>query len=498
MPKVNSRHPDYVKFFPEWVRNSACVAGEREIKAGRTAFLPMPNASDTSPENQARYEAYLQRAVFYNATSYTLENNIGKVFAVEPTSEMPTKLTVFETDVDGSGVSISQQAKQTLSKLIENSRCGLFVDYPKTEGVTTIADAESNGIRPKIILFDTTQIINWRVGTVGGLSKLTLVVIETDYISNDDQFEVEFKSEWKALRLVDNIYQVETWREGEGGFVKVSTDIPKDGNGKTLTEIPFVFVGIEANDSTVEKPILSDIASLNLAHYRDSADYQEAVYMLGQPTPWIAGLDDDWIKNQLKGKIQLGSRAILPLPQGASAGLLQPNANTLPKEAMDQKEAQMRELGAKLVEKKEVAVTATEAGINSSSENSILSACANNVTKAYARCLVWSGMFANENVSNDPTSPIFELNTEFAVARISPNEVKAVIDAYNAKLITYEEARDRLKQGGLAYVDDMLAKQEMDEQADKELDAAMKQFDAQKVANPAPGASNPVKQAPSV
>ena len=492
MPKVNSRHADYQKFYPEWVRNSACVAGETTIKAGKTTFLPMPNATDKSPENLARYEAYLQRAVFNNISGRTVESNVGQVFSVSPTMELPTKLTVFETDVDGAGVTLPQQAKLTLSKLLENSRCGLWVDYPETGGkVVTVADAESNGIRPKVILFDTVSIINWRVAQVGALSKLVLVVIETDYIKNDDEFETELAPEWKALRLIDGVYSVETWREQDGGFVLISSVSPTDGSGKPFNEIPFVFVGIDANDHTIDKPILSAIASLNLAHYRDSADYQEAVWMLGQPTPWIAGLDDDWIDKQLKGGIQLGSRSIIPLPQGASAGLLQANANTLPKEAMDQKEKQMQELGAKLIERKEVATTATEAGINAAGESSILSAAANNVSAAYGRCLVWAGMFANEAVTYDPNNLLFELNTEFAVSRMSPAEVKAVLDAYNGKLIVFEEARDKLKQGGIAFMDDDEAKAMIDEVANQELDAAMAQFAAQKAAQPAPGDKAP-------
>lgn len=494
MPKVNTRHADYLKFYPEWVRNSSCVSGESTIKAGKTQFLPMPNASDTSPENFARYAAYLQRAVFNNISGRTVETNVGQVFSVSPTMELPAKLIVFETDVDGAGVTLPQQSKLTLSKILENSRCGLWVDYPETKGTTTVADAESNGIRPKILLFDTTSIINWRVGQVGALSKLVLVVIETDYVKKDDGFEVELAPEWKALRLVDEVYVVETWREQDGGFVKFSSVTPTDGSRKTFNEIPFVFVGIDANDHTVDKPVLSDIASLNLAHYRDSADYQEAVYMLGQPTPWISGLDDEWISKQLKGGIQLGSRSIIPLPQGASAGLLQANANSMAKEAMDQKEKQMQELGAKLTERKEVAVTATEAGIDSASETSILSAAANNVSAAYGRCFVWAGMFANETVTFDPNAPLFELNTEFAVSRMSPGEVKAILDAYNGKLITFAEARDKLKQGGIAFVDDDEAKAELDEVANQELDAAMAQFAAQKAAQPP--AAVPAKPAP--
>lgn len=496
MPKVNTRHADYIKFYPEWVRNSDCVAGQSVIKSKGQTYLPMPNSADKSLENVARYQAYLQRSVFHNVSGRTVENNAGQVFRITPTLELPPKLNSFETNIDGHGVGISQQAKDGLKKLLTNSRFGLWVDFPESNGVVTVKDAEENGIRPKILLFDATQIINWRVSEYGALSKLSLAVIESDYISNDDEFEAELKPQWIALRLIDEIYHVEFWREEDGDFKVFKTVQPQGQNGP-FKEIPFKFVGSDSNDHTVDKPLLSDIANLNVAHYCDSADYQEAVYWLGQPTPWISGLTDDWVSEQLKGGVTMGSRSIIPLPVGASAGLLQVAPNTLPKEAMDQKELQMEALGAKLVERREVAVTATEAGMSEASESSVLADCANNVSNAYGQCFVWAGMFANENVTFDPNSLLFELNTEFAVSRITPEQIKAVLEAYNGKLITYQEARDKLKQGGLAFVDDALAKQEMDEVAAQELESAMRQFEAQKTTIEPAAAPKPASTPPT-
>lgn len=106
-------------------------------------------------------------------------------------------------------------------------------------------------------------------------------------------------------------------------------------------------------------------------------------------------------------------------------------------------------------------------------------------------------MFANENVTFDPNSLLFELNTEFAVSRITPEQIKAVLEAYNGKLITYQEARDKLKQGGLAFVDDALAKQEMDEVAAQELESAMRQFEAQKTTIEPAAAPKPASTPPT-
>lgn len=495
MPKINARHKDYASMVNQWMRIDAAIAGEDAVKALKVAALPMPNAMDISLENQQRYDSYLQRAVWHAVSGRTLSNMVGQVFSIAPTSQLPGVLDELNVDVDGSGVNLAQQAKQTLSHVISKSRCGLFVDYPTTEGVTTIADQQTNGIRPIILIFDPICIINWRMTKRGALSQLSLVVIESDYVSNDDGFEVAYETEWKALRLLNGVYTVEVWRKVDDDFVKFSSVTPTNGAGKTMTEIPFIFVGVDANDYTVEKPLLGDIVSLNYAHFRDSADYQEAVYMLGQPTPFATGLTDDWIKRQLGGAISLGSRNIVPLPENATMGLLQVSPNTLPKEAMDQKEEQMQSLGAMLVERKKVAITATEAGINDAAETSILSACANNVTAAYCHALVFAGAFANVDVPNDPINPIFELNTDFAVSRLNPNEVKATLDAYNGGLISFTEARDKLKRGGYAFEEDEIVKGEIDQKAEADLQAAMAQAQAAKpVIVPAGGKPTPAKK----
>jgi hypothetical protein len=463
-----------------WEQIKDCIKGEKAIKDALTKYLPKPNPEDSSGENASRYRAYVQRAVFHNVTGRTVENMVGQSFAIDPVFTGPDEMKPLIEDLDGAGVSAIQQSKKALGLVVAYSRAGLLVDYPKTGGTVSIKDAEENGIRPKVLLFEPWRIVNWRTTLQGAKSKLSLVVLSEEYIKEDDGFEAILETQYRVLRLVEGVYTVEIWRnEGGTGFAPVPAEgaTPTDGLGKTLQEIPFVFVGAEANDSELEKPLLEDISNLNLAHYRNSADYEESVYMVGQPTPYLAGLSQAWVDDVLKGKIMLGSRACIPLPEGGTAGLIQAAPNILPKEAMDQKESQMVALGAKLVEKREVAQTATEKGINESSTTSILAGCCGNVSAAYARALHWSAQF--QNVQAAPEDLLFELNRDFAVARMAPDEMGGILNLFNGQLITFEEARDKLKSGGVAYLDDEDAKDQMDAQAEADFEKAQQELDAQ-------------------
>ena len=484
-PQINARHPKFLELFPLWEQIRDCIAGEKTIKEAGTKYLPKPNAWDTSTENGERYKAYKLRAVFHNVTGRTVENMVGQCFAVDPVFTGPEVLQPIIDDIDGAGVSATQQSKKALASVVAFSRAGLLVDYPETSGPVSVADAEAGEIRAKVLFFQPWQIVNWRTTLQGAKSKLSLVVIEEEYVKDDDGFAAVISKRYRVLRLVENLYQVEVWEEtaDKAGFTMTRQAIPQDGTGQPFNEIPFVFIGAESNNSEGEKPLMEDISNLNLGHYRNSADYEEAVYMTGQPTPYLAGLTQSWVDDVLKGKVMMGSRSAIPLPEGATAGLLQPNPNTLPKEAMDQKEALMLALGAKLVEKREVKRTATEAGLDEASTTSVLAGCCKNVSAAYARALVWVCLFQNVPIpapTNGATGGLlFELNTDFAVARMSPEEMNAILAMFNGKLITFEEARDKMKSGGVAYLDDEDAKDQMEEQEEADLARAQAELDAQ-------------------
>lgn len=479
---VDSKHPDFCDVEKDWQQIADCIAGQRVIKKATTKYLPQPNAADTSEENQERYRAYVKRAVFHNATARTIGNMVGQCFAVDPVPTMPEQMLPWLEDIDGAGVSANQQAKKALAHVIAFSRSCIWVDYPKTAAPVSVADAEEGGIRPKIVLFDPRNVINWRVVPHGAKSKLSLVVIKEKYIKKDDGFKAEFDFQYRVLRLIAGKYWQEVHRPGNGGFQIVERLQPLNGDGLPLSEIPFVFIGAESNDIEVEKPLMLDISNLNLAHYRNSADYEEITYMVGQPTPWLAGLSDEWVDRHLKGKIMLGSRACIPLPEGGSAGLIQAETNTLPKEAMDQKQALMIELGAKLVEAKKVQKTATEDNNDEASETSILASCCNNVSAAYGMALRWCAGFGNVTVAKPEEDILYELNTDFAIARMTPEEATGVLGLYQADLITFEEARDKLKTGGWAYLDDEDAKDQLAQKAEEDFTKAQQELDAQTAA----------------
>lgn len=446
--------PDY-----ELIRD--CVAGQRQIKKAQTKYLPDPDEAEPDVnERAARYKAYLARSVFYGVTGRTLRGLVGLVFDKDPAIEIPDLLAPVKEDATGSGTSLDQQAQAALADVVGLGRAGVLTDYPRTTGATTRRQALDGNVRPTIIRYKPEQIINWRTRTVGAKVLLALVVIKEGYVVEDDGFAETPGTQYRVLRLdAAGVYQVEIHRDIESaGLAIFETYTPTDGKGQPLREIPFSFIGAEDNDPDVDRPPLLDIAELNIAHYRNSADYEESCFMVGQPTPVLAGLTKQWVDEALGGRVRFGSRGAIPLPVGGSAELLQASENTMPMEGMKHKEDQMIALGAKLIENSGTQQTATEATQDHVMDNSVLGTCARNVSKAYRKALNWAWLYMTGEIVDDPEVIDYELNTDFASRMLTAADRTEIVSEWQKGAITWEEMRWNLKRSGVAYEDDEEAK----------------------------------------
>jgi len=458
MPNVNFNRLDYAEMLPIWELIRVANEGTAAIKAERDVLLPRPNPTDTSPANVARYEAYILRAVFYNATRRTTDGLVGQVFTRPAVIKLPPRLEILETDANGSGVTLAQLGKSTVRATINYGRAGLLTDFPVTDGQASVADLENGSIQPTINLYDPQMIINWRTRKRGAKHVLSLVVIREDKLDDDDVFETDLTHQWRVLTLEDQgdlgpeVYTVRIWTDSGtaddqgNSFESAEPVIPLDANGDVLDYIPFTFVGAEDNDVDIDLAPMYDIASLNIAHYRNSADYEEAAYITGQPTPVFAGLDRAWAEEVMGNVVELGSRAAILLPVGGTATLLQAEERGMTFEAMTHKEKQMQTLGAKLIQPQEVERTATDALIDKSSENSVLGSVTVNVNDAITQSLEWAAAF----IGDDAGAIEFALNTEFTTVGMTPEERRQLVLEWQSGLLTDDEARNVLRKTGVA------------------------------------------------
>lgn len=490
--------------------------GEYAMKAAGHKYLPVLNPTKVQakdPVAVARNEEYITRAVFYNFTFRTQQSLVGAIFLRPPMVEVPDLLDNVIRNADGEGLSLEQLAKKACSDVLAYGRGGLLTDYPPTTKATTKADAKSGKVRPFIKFYEPWNIINWRTEMgVNSENVLTLVVLREHYDEDIDGFEVRTRTQYRELRLEKNQVIVKVWRpkkeseysdcipsdirdEKAQEYKVYSTHTINGGDGKPLDRIPFDFIGAKNNDTFIDHPPMYDMATLNCGHWRNSADHEESVFMLGQPTPVVIGLTDDWAANHLKGELALGSRGIIPLPEKADAKLLQAEPNTLAFEAMKHKENQAKKMGAKLIEERNVEKTATESEIDSASDNSVLRDVTQNVGRAFVIALQRSANFLNLSISDDEIK--YELNDNFDLTGLAAEEQRWLIELVAANLLSIEEARTVLRRSGMATLDieEFIAKIKEDQKLKDELVPQLERdaAEAAKVAaaNPDPNQNSP-------
>jgi hypothetical protein len=463
---ASTKNKLYDKCINAWQLVRDCVSGSEAVKNARYAqddasqsdssktglyyvsgsrYLPVPNPADNSQENLDRYIAYKQRANYVNFTGSTKEGFLGMINRKEPEIELDPSIAYMEDNANGAGLSLAQLAQGVTDEVLEIGRHGLLADYPISERGQS--KSSTQGLRASLKQYPAESIINWREAVVNGETVLSMVVLEEDVEKpSDDGFSSECVTWHRVLYMEDGVYKQRVYDEddklvifGEDGDI-----IPRKSDGSTWPYIPFVFIGAVNNDPYPDKSPLYDIAEINIAHYRNSADFEESSFMIGQPTPVIHGLTQAWVDTVLKSGVMFGSRTAVLLPEGAGADLLQANPNQMPQLGMEMKEKHLIAVGAKIISDSSGVETAEAAKIRFAGQNSKLALVVTNVETGIIDALNWCAEYMGGSGES-----LVELNKQFYEATINPQLLMAEIQLMDRNVITKTDVRGRLRKTGL-------------------------------------------------
>jgi hypothetical protein len=434
---------------PLWAAVRDCIAGQSAIKAKGPTYLPIPDP-DNNDRNSPRYQAYLQRALFMNVVGRTLNTLVGAAFRKEPEIELPTGIEYIREDADNSNNSLVQLARSVVSNVASVGRHGLLVDYPSAPEGLSREDVIGMGLRPVITEYAAESIINWHLS--GGM--LDLVVLREEAETTEDGFDYTIEVRYRVLRLVDGLYVQELYDDG-GSLIE--TMEPRKADGSRWDVIPFVVPGSVNNDVVVDPVTLYDLAAVNIAHYRNSADAEENVFLSGQAMLHIdtgTMSAQDWQALNPNG-VQVGARRGIVTNGGGSAAMLQPQASGIIREAMQDKEKQMLMIGARLITEAGANQTAEAVRANMAAETSVLETIVRNVGEALELCLRWVCEFAGANFDDVMVS----MNTDFFDHRIDPQTLAQLMGLESVGIVSREVVLSYLRRTGV--VDDTLTDEEI-------------------------------------
>lgn len=421
---IDFQRNEYKHALPKWqLVDSVCTL------EGIEDHLITLNDHDTSVENRERNAKYKERAVAYPIAGHTLEGLVGLLFSKDPKVTVPTELEYLLTNADGTGVSIYQQAQDVAGDVASKGRAGLWTTFPQTDGAISQADINAGLYVATIHEIEADRIINWRTTTVGAQTFLSLVVFTEEVeVVGDDGYEIKSVKQLRELALDDGVFAVREWQKNEktGKWEIVGEpSYPTDRAGNTLNRIPFSFVGSRSNSSEIDNPPMLALSKINLAHFRNSADFEDSCWYVGQAQPWMSGVTQAHVNMMKENKMYAGSRTMLAVPDGGQFAYASAAPNPLVRQAMLDKVDMMIGIGARFIQETGPAKTATESNSDDRSAYSQLAVISGNLSEAYTAAIQWAGVFMGS-----VGDVLFETTKDFISPTATAQEIQAIVAGF--------------------------------------------------------------------
>lgn len=452
---VTTRHTEYDAHVDRWRKYRDASEGEDAVKAGGEGYLPRKSVAQTDDE----YEAYKQRAMYFNAAGRTRDGLVGLPWRREPDLEYPGDMQPIVDDATMDGISLQELAKQATEEVVTVGRAGILVDYPPVaELPASLAEYERSGNRPYATLYTAEAITNWSEDRIGNQMVLTRVVLRETVLEDkqDDEFEHDEVEQYRVLDLTPEGYRQRRYRKVKKEWAVVEELYPKM-NGRVMRYIPFEFLGPTNGLTRVQKSPLADLAVVNLSHYRTMADLENGRHWCGSPTPVFIG-EFRSPDGEDVTEVKLGSESGIQMTEGSEATYLEFEGSGLEelREADKQKREMMVLLGSRiLAEEKRQTEAAETARIHRAGEESTLQSIVNSVSRSMTRVMQYLRDWLGS--SGDIA---FEINTDFVPSKMTPQELIAVVDAWQRGGLTTGDLFWQLKQGEMVRAEKTLEEHE--------------------------------------
>lgn len=424
---IDSKHPLYAKFFEDWCLMADALEGEPAIKLAGTKYLPatpgqLIDGIEIGQVGRANYDAYKLRANYPEYVQQAALLLVGVMHHKPPKIELPKKLEPLLQRATVDGESLAMLLRRINLAQLTMGRIGLMAD--------AWGDSPANSL-PYIAVYDARSIFNWDEGSVADemRRKLNLVVLDESGEERASDFGWERKTRHRVLCLGDleknePTGSYRTGLYGDGKFSESELITPSIA-GRTLDQIPFVFINAcDLSVSPMKSPLLS-LARLAITIYRTDADYRQILFLQGQDTLVI--------KNSAAAQVRVGAGAYLEVGADGDAKYVGVSSNGLPEVRMcienDKKEA--ADLGGQLLNTRK---TTSESGsalqvrvsARTASLNQIAITGAEGLQELLKIMAVWVGA--------DPEEVHVIPNTDFADVELDGNVLMQYMQAINLGL----------------------------------------------------------------
>jgi len=438
---VKTTHPKYDKRCGQWEIMRDVMEGDDAIKSKGEAYLPRPSTAHKMFDAYEikQYEAFKNRSIFTNYTAQIHDCLHGMIENRPAKIDVPENMKgdKFINDVDNQGNSADQFCSDCLDDVLVTGFGGVLIDLPVVDPNMSLKQAEDNKIRPYLSYYNAESIINWKYKTINGVKKLSLVVLKEEVDNASDMFSHNTVEQYRVLSLDSKGYytiQLYTTKKDTDGVEKLTEGkvIPFTINGKRINYIPFFMLPF--NEPV--KPILYDIAKLNIHHYQVTADYQNGAHLTSRPTGYFTGHEPEVDKKSGEViPVYVGTDVFWQLPEpDAKVGVCSFSGEGIEhlEHALSRDEAQIIMLASHIIAaEKKTAENKDAMNIRKAGEDAKLATYAKYMSYRFTQIL----KTVSEWLGNKDEIVCVTLNNDFSNLSFDANAVNSIANIFsNGKL----------------------------------------------------------------
>ena len=392
----------------------ALLGGTSAMRAAGERYLPKwPN------EQQESYSCRLAVSTLFPAYGRTVETLTGKPFSqpVTVNDDVPGVIRALLPAIDSEGRNLDAFAAQALEVALGYGLAGILVDFPRMDGVKTLADQRNRGARPYFVLIKPEAIVGWRVARDGAMWRLTqLRLMETATEADGAYGEREIEQ----IRVLEPGRWEVHRKNSKGEWAMVEEGL------STLAQIPFVPVYGRQTGFMRATPPLLEVAHLNVQHWQSSSDQQNILHVARVPILTVIGASDDT-------EITVGASSAVKLPQGADMKWVEHTGAAIGAGRQDlvDLEERMRQAGAELLVIAPGKITATQVA----TENAVGMCALQRITLGLQDGLN-SALQLMANWMNLPTGGTVTIFNDFGAQSLAEASAQLLLDANMAGKIS--------------------------------------------------------------
>lgn len=438
---IEATHPQYDVFNVDWTTMRDLFRGERAVKAKETEYLPATpgmvldgfngKANEKNSLGYKIYKNYLKRAVFPEYVADAVEILVGMMHHKEAQIELPAAMEPLREKATLHGESLQTLLRRINTEQLLTGRIGLLADMPE--------NPDPKAPLPYIASYVAESIINWdEADDMVGFSSLNLVVLNESGFTRQDDFTWKTFKRFRVLLLGDIKTNEATGKYTMGVFDDKTSDsnlafrqesmVSPMFRGKTLDQIPFVFINTRDLIATPDESPLLGLGRLVLAIYRGEADYRQSLFMTGQDTLVVIGESGN--KDPTTGEdkpTRVGAGSKINVETGGDAKYIGINSQGIPEQRQaleaDRKRAETKSgqlINAKSTQESGEAL-GTRLEAQTASLNQMARTGAMGLQTILRKIAVWMGQ--------DPEAVKVTPNLEFGDVQLQIADIDKLMDA---------------------------------------------------------------------